>query len=540
MNTFKTLTVGKKIVLLSAVLTIVSALLGTVALVGVQRVDRYLDAVVTDALPGIYYIDRVESAAKDIRGRMLLHMLASSAEEKARLDAEISQLRDQNKGLLKDYEKTIVRQSDRELFNKIEPAFENYIANWDGVRALSRQGKSQEASVSFQRATLPAFNEFAKTVSDEVELNKSYGDECAKGSQNAYEAAKIWTFGFLLLALVAGCTLGWWIVIGVNSTLRQSAAELGQGAEQIASAAAQVASSSQSLAQGSSQQAASLEETSASAQEITSITRKNAGSSQSAAEVMSHVDQNVKDGNRTLEEMVASMNEITASSEKISKIIKVIDEIAFQTNILALNAAVEAARAGEAGMGFAVVADEVRNLAQRSAQAAKDTAALIEESVNKSSEGSAKLQKVSDVIRSITESSAKVKVIVDELNMSGQEQARGIEQISKAVSQMDQVTQGTAASAEQSASASQQLSAQAEAMRNIVSRLRDLVGGAAHDAGQLTRKSLHPASAPANKSSMSALKFAASRQNVRAAAPVGLPTPKSDTFPLEDDFTESF
>jgi methyl-accepting chemotaxis protein len=176
------------------------------------------------------------------------------------------------------------------------------------------------------------------------------------------------------------------------------------------------------------------------------------------------------------------MQQINASSDKISKIIKVIDEIAFQTNILALNAAVEAARAGEAGMGFAVVADEVRNLAQRSAQAAKDTAGLIEESIATSREGSAKLEQVAGVIRAITESATQVKTLVDEVNMGSQEQSKGIDQIAKAVAQMDQVTQGTAASAEESASASEELSAQAQALNHIVSALGTLVGGGGNQA----------------------------------------------------------
>jgi methyl-accepting chemotaxis protein len=205
------------------------------------------------------------------------------------------------------------------------------------------------------------------------------------------------------------------------------------------------------------------------------MTRKNAENSATAAGLMADVDHCVTDGNQTLQEMVQSMEEITGSSDKISKIIKVIDEIAFQTNILALNAAVEAARAGEAGMGFAVVADEVRSLAQRSAQAAKDTATLIEESIAKSNEGSTRLQRVAGVIRAITDSTVKVKTLVDEVNLGSQEQARGIEQISKAIAQMDHVTQSTAASAEQGASASQELSAQAEAMKHAVRKLSRLV-----------------------------------------------------------------
>ena len=191
---------------------------------------------------------------------------------------------------------------------------------------------------------------------------------------------------------------------------------------------------------------------------------------------MLRVDQQVRRGNERLGDMIGSMQEINSSSEKISRIIKVIDEISFQTNILALNAAVEAARAGEAGMGFAVVADEVRNLAQRCAQAAKDTAALIEESITKTSEGGRKLNEVAEVFRSITENTTNVKTLVDEVSHGSQEQARGIEQISKAISQMEQLTQSAAANSEESAAASEEMSAQAESLKAVVERLQTLVG----------------------------------------------------------------
>ncbi len=171
------------------------------------------------------------------------------------------------------------------------------------------------------------------------------------------------------------------------------------------------------------------------------------------------------------------MNQIKVSSDKISKIIKVIDEIAFQTNILALNAAVEAARAGEAGMGFAVVADEVRNLAQRCAQAARDTAALIEDSIERTKGGVAKLDEVAKSIGEITGSATEVSRLVDEVRAGSQEQALGIEQITKALTDMEHLTQRAASSAEESAAASQELAAQSTAMKDSVRQLESLISG---------------------------------------------------------------
>ncbi|HEX4232158.1 MAG TPA: methyl-accepting chemotaxis protein [Bryobacteraceae bacterium] len=276
----------------------------------------------------------------------------------------------------------------------------------------------------------------------------------------------------LLVALVVV-----YVVRQINRSLGSAIAELSVGAQEVANAASQVASSSQTLARGSSDQAASLEETSAACVEINSMASKNTDSSRMAANLVASSQQKFVQTNQSLEKTVVAMGEINAQSSKISKIIKTIDEIAFQTNILALNAAVEAARAGEAGMGFAVVADEVRNLAQRCAQAAKDTAVLIEESITKSEDGKAKVDQVATAIRAITDEAAKVKGLVDGVNLGSQEQARGLEQINKAITQMEQVTQQTAAGAEESASAAEELTAQSEGLKDIVARLTAMVGG---------------------------------------------------------------
>jgi methyl-accepting chemotaxis protein len=267
------------------------------------------------------------------------------------------------------------------------------------------------------------------------------------------------------------------VVRMVNRGLRRAAAELADAAQQVASAATQVSSSSQTLAQGATEQAASLEETSTSSEEINSMSRRNADNSQSAAALVTQSQQKFEETTHKLEQMVGAMRDINTSSDKVAKIIKVIDEIAFQTNILALNAAVEAARAGEAGMGFAVVADEVRNLAQRCAQAAKDTAALIEESITKSNDGKLKVDQVAASIRAISEESAKVKTLVDEVSLGSQEQSRGIEQVSKAIAQMQQVTHSSAAGAEQGAAAAEELTAQSMGLKAVVDRLAAMVGG---------------------------------------------------------------
>ena len=251
--------------------------------------------------------------------------------------------------------------------------------------------------------------------------------------------------------------------------------ELAGAADQITGAVNQMSTSSRSLAQGVTEQAATLEETAAASEEITTITRKNAETSREVASNMADTSGLVADANCKLEEMIRCMHGINTASDKVIRIIKVIDEIAFQTNMLALNAAVEAARSGEAGLGFAVVADEVRRLAQRSAAAAKETTDLIDESVSASKMGGSKLEQVAGAVTSVTVKTAKTRTLVEALDVGSSEQAKGIEQVSKAIMQMELVTQSTAGVAEESASASQEMAAQAESVRDLVRCLEDVV-----------------------------------------------------------------
>jgi len=343
----------------------------------------------------------------------------------------------------------------------------------------------------------------------------------------------------LLLVVVVAAAF---VVLGINRTLVTSIDELSDGADQVAAAASQVSSSSQSLAQGSSEQAASLEETSASSEEIHSMARRNSANSRDAAELVTQSQEKFVHTNRSLDQMVVAMNDINTQSGKISKIIKVIDEIAFQTNILALNAAVEAARAGEAGMGFAVVADEVRNLAQRCAQAAKDTAELIEESIAKSNSGQTTVDQVATAIRTITAESAKVKTLVDEVNLGSDEQARGIDQIGKAITQMEQVTQKTAANAEESASAAEQLTAQSETVKEIVARLTEMVCGGETAVRTTVRRRTsfdrRPADSGASLKSLGKVTARRTRPAERAEPALAGRGGGKDPFPMDEQFKE--
>ncbi len=288
--------------------------------------------------------------------------------------------------------------------------------------------------------------------------------------------------GVTLVGLAVGAVFAWFITRGVTRGITAVAARLATESEKANGSAAQVAQASSSMAEGATQQAASLEETSSSLHEMSSMTTRNSENAQNAKGLANQARQTADAGAADMEQMKAAMSDIKGASVEISKIIKTIDEIAFQTNILALNAAVEAARAGEAGLGFAVVADEVRNLAQRCAGAAKETAEKISASTEKSEQGVRISEKMAGNLAAIVDKTRQLDERIAEIAQSSHEQSEGIGQLNSAVASMDKITQGNAALAQQSASASEELKAQAEQVRIAVAELMLMARGGESEA----------------------------------------------------------
>jgi CHASE3 domain sensor protein len=374
-------------------------------------------------------------------------------------------------GLLAQLRPLLATDPEREGARRVETNREAWRPGFERLKMLCDSGEI-EAAYKLRNAN--------KLISAEMRAqSRLLVAEQERASESARQDSNRISFLITGIAVLLGamlCAAGTVVVRQTTRRLRQSIADVQQGAHRLAGAAGRIAHSSRTVAQAASEQACALDETASSGREMAKMTQKNAEHSQQAAIFVNDLSAHVAGASSTLDSMVLSMHEITEASGRISKIIRVIDGIAFQTNILALNAAVEAARAGTAGAGFAVVADEVRNLAQRSAQAARDTADLIEESIQKSGEGGAKLDEVAASIRAITESALSVKELVDAVDRASCDQAAGMQRIAQSVTRMEDGTRRTAASAQSGVSESEELTGQSESLAQVVSELEELVG----------------------------------------------------------------
>jgi methyl-accepting chemotaxis protein len=474
-------TISQRISIGFAALLILTAALGGFSYVRIYQVQQACTTVTRHTLPMVASLGRVRSLVKENYGNTLRHALTANDNEKqfTEIEEAMTQVSADTTTTYATLESLSAERVDQEYFQKIIAAREPYSEARSELLKKSRATPPSEMDAMLSRDLRPLYVAYVSAIDDAAAYNGRLGEQAADRMDHVVALTSK-----LILAGVIGCVLlgtlaAYWIGREISHTLSGIARELADGSTEVALAASQVSTSSQTLAGGASEQASSLEETSASLEEISSMTKRNAEAAAQAKSLANQTRGAAETGAGDVSEMNVAMDAIKVSSSNIAKIIKTIDEIAFQTNILALNAAVEAARAGEAGAGFAVVAEEVRALAQRSATAAKETADKIEDAITKSDHGATISAKVASSLNEIVEKARKVDGLIGEIAGASQEQSQGIGQVLTAVTQMDHVTQTNAAAAEESAAAAEELNAQAQVMDGAVIHLKRLVGGAA-------------------------------------------------------------
>jgi methyl-accepting chemotaxis protein len=481
-KSFKRATVGTKLIFGFSVMIVFMAVISVSGYLSVNNIDRHLDKIFNISLPGIDYLIEADRDLQQllVAERSMIFANAKSDIFKA-LVQEYEKNLTQADARWKKYKTLNISSAEKELVPQYEKAREEWKAISrkvvEGRKADTRQGRRQALDLSLGLA-----NEKFEAMRDYLDqltgINLNIAERAHDASGVTYRRTVIGLLSVGGLGLLVGIFLMWFISRGITKPLKKVIAGLTEASEQVATGSGQVSSSSQTLADGSSTQAASIEETSASLEEMSSMTQQNADNAGQADSLMTEANQVFSNANDSMTKLTCSMEEISKASAETSKIIKTIDEIAFQTNLLALNAAVEAARAGEAGAGFAVVADEVRNLALRAAEAAKNTAGLIDGTVQKINEGSELVVNTNETFQKVAENASKVGELVGEISAASNEQAQGICQVNTAVNEMDKVVQQNAASAEESASASEEMNAQAQQMKTFVNEIVAMVEGA--------------------------------------------------------------
>lgn len=446
-------------------------------------------------LTGYFFLDRAGRDLSDLYDNRVLPIIWFSdiKHNIAAIDSDLFKLSIKKNQAVYDDIMTR-RKDDTELFKKYEatkldPVEMGYIANYKEVLvdyrniqqhtinlAMANQGGAARdyyvanyADVNKLENILEALSDYNEKVASDIKLRVEENEKIAN----------MILVSTNLVALILLLSLGYMIAGMITKPIKHAIDSLNMETEEVSAAACQVSAASQTLATGASQQAAAIQETSATLEETSSMVHQNKENTQQAAVLARQAKQYAEQSDVEMTKMSESMMNLKNSSNEIAKIIKVIDEIAFQTNLLSLNAAVEAARAGDAGKGFAVVAEEVRNLAQRSAQAAKDTTIIIESNIELSEESANMANTVKKSVESIGIEARKVSDLLEEIAVATNEQAQGVLQINKAISQMEEALQANASTAEESAAASEALQEQAVSVKEIVDDLVVLVDGAA-------------------------------------------------------------
>ncbi|MGB7604990.1 MAG: methyl-accepting chemotaxis protein [Lutisporaceae bacterium] len=506
--------IAKKLIVAFILVAIISGVVGVVGIINIKSIENNDIALYENMTVPISQIGNVSTAFQRIRVYTRDIIAANTPEAISEQEDKINLRRAEINTNIMEFEKTVITQEDSILFNEVQGARAIYIPLLEQLVQLAKENRDEEAqalivSETMVKAAQDEQDSIDKMVKMKIDEAKGKSDNNTKTANNAIITMSIIIFGGMALAIILGLFIAKTISkpvrklvvvaekvaagdlnveveitskdeIGTLSgafkkmidNLNEVMTNINTASEQVASGSKQVSDSSMALSQGATEQASSVEQLTASLEEIASQTRHNADNANQANTLAETAKTNATQGNSQMKDMLKAMDEINDSSSNISKIIKVIDEIAFQTNILALNAAVEAARAGQHGKGFAVVAEEVRNLAARSANAAKETTAMIEGSIKKVEGGTKIANQTADALNKIVEGVTKVANLVGDIAVASNEQALGIEQINQGILQVSEVVQTNSATSEESASASEELSSQAELLKEQVARFK--------------------------------------------------------------------
>ena len=477
MNWLKDLKISSKLYLF---VSMTAFFLLVVALVGFYYVEKGVKDITVlyqDRLIPIKQLEMMKANANGNLSSILSMILEDNAAIRKQEAAAIKKRSAENNKLSESYEASNQPAEAISILKEMEKYRDQLRVSRKKVQTLALAGKKAAAWSLYKNETLQVTNKYMDCLNQLSDLNEKIASQLKTDNDKNAKVATVILTVVSLSALILSVAFGLFISSMITSPIIKAITDLSEGTDTVLKASLQVSTASQHLAEGTAEQASAIQETSATLEETSSMVNQNRENTNQAAILAREAKKFAETSTNEMHNMMDSMKELQLSSREIAKIIKVIDEIAFQTNILSLNAAVEAARAGDVGKGFAVVAEEVRHLAQRSAQAAKDTTAIIESNVHLSETGAKVAEAVKGSIESIDIQSRKVSELLDEILVATNEQASGVAQINKAVSQMEVVLNSSANTADSCASASEQLTDEAHNVNRTVSSLSTLVNG---------------------------------------------------------------